>query len=55
MKKEFLFQAEIHVENLSVLWKISRLHFSFFVVRDRFLSWDRKWVMTSWIFFMLIF
>lgn len=49
MNKVFLFQAEINVENLPILWKISRLHFSFFVVRDHFLSWDRKWAMMSWI------
>lgn len=42
-EQNVLFQAEIIVKN--VLLKISKLHFSFFVVRVM----SRKWAMMSWI------
>lgn len=33
----------------NIFLKISKLHFSFFVVRGTFFSWGRKWAMMSWI------
>lgn len=47
--EENFFQAEIDVENLSILWKFSGLHFFPLFVRDHFLSWDWKRTIMSWI------